>query len=246
MIAVSRNRYGVLRLLNRRWVRGYSKGSKCRDWMPSAASPSSRVRTTFSSGRVGSPRNWWHSRRKASSPERACRRWTWATTCLGDGARTCGEKWGSRDRRQCAARPDSRTSKAVSDLVARRAGPGETVATPFPFSTESDPSEVEAAISRDQVLVFGQRPETLHSRRRQRATVPEQASLFGEAQSCTAADKNRVTASRNQYSRSCNDPLFPVTVPNLSVVFGCPTRCPADQAPVRAATISHILPAKCS
>lgn len=35
----------------------YSKGSKCGDWMPSAASASSRVRTTFSSGRVGSPRS---------------------------------------------------------------------------------------------------------------------------------------------------------------------------------------------
>jgi superfamily II DNA or RNA helicase len=46
-------------------------------------------------------------------------------------------------------------------------------------AVQSDPAAlVEEAITGDSVLIFGQRPESAFRRRRQRAAVPEQASLF--------------------------------------------------------------------
>ena len=58
--------------------------------------------------------------------------------------------------------------------------PGEVVEAPSMLSLESAPARlIEDAINTEQVLIFGQRPEALRSRRRQRAVIPEQTSLFG-------------------------------------------------------------------
>ena len=58
----------------------------------------------------------------------------------------------------------------------------EIVEAPTTLNLQSEPSRlIEDAISTDLVLVFGQRPEALRSRRRQRAAIPEQSSLFGLA-----------------------------------------------------------------
>jgi superfamily II DNA or RNA helicase len=68
------------------------------------------------------------------------------------------------------------TSSNVSQL------PGEAAMTPTPsaLDLDSEPAGlVQAGIPSDQVLVFGQRPEALRPRRRQRLVVPEQPSLFG-------------------------------------------------------------------
>jgi hypothetical protein len=49
-------------------------------------------------------------------------------------------------------------------------------------AVQSDPAAlVEEAITGDSVLIFGQRPGSAFRRRRQRATVPEQASLFSSS-----------------------------------------------------------------
>jgi superfamily II DNA or RNA helicase len=58
--------------------------------------------------------------------------------------------------------------------------PIDVVSGPAALTLDSEPDRlIEDAISADQVLVFGQRPEPLRSRRRQRAAVPEQPFLFG-------------------------------------------------------------------
>ena len=58
--------------------------------------------------------------------------------------------------------------------------PSEVVNAPATLTLDSEPARlIEDAIATDQVLVFGQRPEALRSRRRQRAVIPEQPSLFG-------------------------------------------------------------------
>ena len=58
--------------------------------------------------------------------------------------------------------------------------PSDVVQAPSTLNLESEPARlIEDAISTDQVLVFGQRPEALRTRRRQRAVIPEQPSLFG-------------------------------------------------------------------
>ena len=58
--------------------------------------------------------------------------------------------------------------------------PTEVVSAPSMLALDSEPARlVEDAISTDQVLIFGQRPEALRSRRRQRPVIPEQPSLFG-------------------------------------------------------------------
>lgn len=58
--------------------------------------------------------------------------------------------------------------------------PSEVVDEPGTLTLNSEPARlIEDAISTDQVLIFGQRPEALRSRRRQRAAIPEQPSLFG-------------------------------------------------------------------
>ena len=55
----------------------------------------------------------------------------------------------------------------------------DVVAAPGTLTLESEPAQLIAgAITTDQVLIFGQRPEALRSRRRQRTVVPEQPSLF--------------------------------------------------------------------
>jgi len=66
------------------------------------------------------------------------------------------------------------TSSNVSQL------PSDVVNAPATADLESEPARlIEDAINTDQVLVFGQRPEVLRSRRRQRTAIPEQPSLFG-------------------------------------------------------------------
>jgi hypothetical protein len=58
--------------------------------------------------------------------------------------------------------------------------PNEVVDAPSALNMESEPARlIEEAIITDQVLVFGQRPEALRSRRRQRTVISEQPSLFG-------------------------------------------------------------------
>ena len=64
-------------------------------------------------------------------------------------------------------------SSNVSQLL------GEVIDAPT-FNLESEPARlIEEAIATQQVLVFGQRPEALRGRRRQRSVIPEQPSLFG-------------------------------------------------------------------
>jgi hypothetical protein len=58
--------------------------------------------------------------------------------------------------------------------------PNDVVNAASTLNLESEPARlIEDAISTDQVLVFGQRPEPPRSRSRQRTVMPEQPSLFG-------------------------------------------------------------------